>query len=259
MILGLAAVSTVALGVAGVLHDRAHSSELAELRAECDAALARADDTERRQDAYIAELERDTRALLARGEDYREREGQLQASRLELDASLREREAALAELGRRYRAELVAARAALDAAGERLAASERERRELEHARGELLDAYGERLLSGEGYRRAAEAEKLELSRTLAYEQWQKTVRIAVEGECQSTWGSRKFQRCARRVEALLRPREQGAIECIIGGYGLPFYAADQQQVQVFPENSAVLDRGVVVPCDRSLHDRNYGD
>ena len=57
-----------------------------------------------------------------------------------------------------------------------------------------------------------------------------------------------------RVEAALRPHEAGALECILGGYGLPFYTEDQQ-VQVFPENSAVLKRGVVVPCDRSLHDQ----
>jgi len=256
IIQGLAAVSTMALGVAGIFYqqDRAHEAELQQLQFECDTALEHAAGAESAREGYIAQLETDAQALLRAHTEFIEREEHLQESRVDLDLDLRDSREVIARIEAHYKQALQVAHSEVDSVGDLLALRTSENEHLEHFRGELLEAYGDQILSNETYRRATRREVSELSRTLAYEQWQKTVRIAVEGECRSTWGARKFERCALRVEGALRPHESGALECIMGGYGLPFYTEDQK-VAVFPENSAVLKRGVVVPCDRSLHDR----
>jgi len=256
IIQGLAAVSTVALGVAGVFYqqDRAHEAELQQLQYECEAALERVSGTENTRESYIAQLENDSQALLRAHADFVQREEHLQESQVDLDLELRDSRQVIARIEAHYQQALTVAHSKVDSVGDLLALSTSENERLERFRGDLLEAYGDQILSNETYRRATQREVVELSRTLAYEQWQKTVRIAVEGECRSTWGARKFEKCALRVEGALRPHESGALECIMGGYGLPFYTEDQQ-VAVFPENSAVLKRGIVVPCDRSLHDR----
>ncbi len=253
----LAALSVATLGVSGAFYkiQIEHEAELAELRGECDAALERAAGVQAERDAYVARLEQDASSLLESYQSWSTRGAQLQEERLDLDLALREREEALGRTELRYKQALGAAMSDLDAAGTQLAHANTENERLEHLQTEILDAFGDRVLAFEGWRRSVEQERRELKTTLAYEQWRKTVGIAVAGECRVSWGARKFDKCARRVEATLLPHEKGAIECIISGYGLPFYAEDQKLL-VFPENSIELKQGVVIPCDPSLHDQS---
>lgn len=262
-----AAVSTVVISVAGVFFgiQRGHSAQIDALQQECDAALERAYDAEARTnfsaDTYIARLEYEGEVLQTSNIELGEHGTRLQAVNQDLRARLRQRSATsrdrqpagLSALGTSYQGAITS--------GERVAGhfstDARAPGELEVSHDAALRELDDRARAFEAARLSVEREFRALTEELAYEQWLKTVRQAVEGECRSTWGGRRFNRCAEQVELTLRPLEGSALECITRGHGLPFYTVNppaRSSGQDFLE----LKRGVVVPCDPTLRDRKPG-